>query len=491
MALGLLGEASEAAEALAAGAGDEPLHDFRVAVRRLRSALRTYRPWLEGGVRRRHEKRLRKIARSTNEARDAEVQLAWLATKHDALASARHRAGWDAVVARYQGRLHGGPDAARVVERFRLAADALRRRLGTYERRVEPHGDAGPGFGGVLASLVADQVRSLDERMAAIRDAADQEGVHRARIEGKRLRYLLEPLRGHRGADASEAIGHLKRLQDVLGELHDAHVLSVELREALADAAAERARQLHAAYALGAGDAAARRRSGSSPRLGLLALVRLVRERNDALYADLEREWRGDGRSALASEVRAIATALEVRAGGRLENERKYLLAGLPPRAAEDEGVEITQGWLPGARMRERIRRVRGPSGERYWRALEQGTGGARLEAEETTQEVFEALWPLTKDRRVSKRRRRVREGALAWEVDEFTDRDLVLAEVELPARATEVSLPDWLRPLVVREVTDDAAYQDENLAAHRGVPAAGGESGIADRRDVAGTRPR
>ncbi len=34
VALGLRAEASDAAEGLAAGAGDEPLHDFRVALRR-------------------------------------------------------------------------------------------------------------------------------------------------------------------------------------------------------------------------------------------------------------------------------------------------------------------------------------------------------------------------------------------------------------------------------------------------------------------------
>jgi len=326
VALGLLAEASAAAEGLAAGAGEEPLHDFRVAVRRLRSALRTFRPWLEDSVRPRHEKRLKRIARSTNEARDAEVQLAWLATKRDALASARQRVGYDLLVARFEARAHGGQDPVRVVERYRLVADKLEPRLGTYERKVEPGGDAGATFGGVLASLVGDQLGALSERMDAIRDPSDQEGVHRARIEGKRLRYLLEPLRGYRRADAGEVIGHLKRLQDVLGDLHDAHVLAGELRDVLVDAAGERARQLHAAvYAHGASDAAVRDRLRASPRPGLLALVHLVRERRDALHADLEREWRAGGMEALAAEVRAVAAALEARTGGTLEHESVVL----------------------------------------------------------------------------------------------------------------------------------------------------------------------
>jgi CHAD domain-containing protein len=314
VALGLLAEAAAAAEALAAGAGEEPLHDFRVALRRLRSTLRTYRPWLRDGVRARHEKRVRAIARSTNEARDAEVQLAWLAGRREAFASARLRPGWELLVARYEARSHGGPDASRVAARFLRTAEKLQRRLGVYERRVGDDG-AGARFGGVLASLVREHAASLSERIQTIRDASDQEDVHRARIEGKRLRYLLEPLRGYGPADASDAVARLKGLQDLLGDLHDAHVLAGELREAVVEAAAERARRIHAAaYGHGTGSAPIRDALRASPRPGLLAIVALVRERRDARFAELEREWRPGGIDALSAEARAIAAALEARA---------------------------------------------------------------------------------------------------------------------------------------------------------------------------------
>jgi CHAD domain-containing protein/CYTH domain-containing protein len=470
VALGLLAEASDASEALAAGKGEEPLHDFRVAVRRLRSAIRAFRPWLEDSVRPRHEKRLRKLVRSTNEARDAEVQLAWLATQRSAL-PARRRAGYDAVVHRFEARGHSGPDAARVAERFERLSARLGRKLGRYERKVASGADAGSTFGALLASLVGDQVDVLAGAMAAVQEPADQEGVHRARIEGKRLRYLLEPLKGSRAADAKEVIGHLKRLQDLLGDLHDAHVLAGELREALADAAAGQAHLLHdAVLAQGADDGADRSRLRASLRPGILALVRLVRERRNALYADLAREWRSGGMATLAGEVHAVAAALEARVGGKLEHEHKYLLSALPARAADEPGLEIAQGWLPGAQLRERVRRVRGPDGERYWRAIKRGSGRGRLEAEEeTTRAMFEALWPLTEGRRIAKRRRRIEDGSLVWEIDEFTDRDLLVAEVELPAATTAVALPDWLRPFVVRDVTDDPAYLNETLASSPG----------------------
>jgi CHAD domain-containing protein/CYTH domain-containing protein len=477
VALGFVAGARTAGEALAAGVGEEPLHDFRVAVRRLRSALRMFRPWLQGGdgIRPRHEKRLRRIGRSTNEARDAESQLAWLATKEDAVSSPRQRVGYERAVARFEAQARLGRESTgAAAERYPRAADRLERRLGTYERKVSADGEAGTSFAGALASLIGDQIAVLSERMNAIAGASDQETTHRARIEGKCLRYVLEPLRGHRGVDASEAIERLKRLQGLLGDLHDTHVLAGVLRELLADAAADRARQLHSAvYEHGAAGGARLGVPRANPLPGLLALVRLVRDRRDALYAQLEREWRAGEMKALAAGVRTLAVALEARAGGKVEHERRFLLAALPPKVADDHGVEIVLGWLPGSGVRERVRRVRGPDGERYWRALDRGSGAVRFGTEEeTTRHVFDALWPLTDDRRIAKRRHSVHEGSRVWEIDAFVDRDLVVAGVALPVGARDVSLPDWLRPFVLRDVTDDPAYLDENLSATPGAPA-------------------
>jgi CYTH domain-containing protein len=61
---------------------------------------------------------------------------------------------------------------------------------------------------------------------------------------------------------------------------------------------------------------------------------------------------------------------------------------------------------------------------------------------------------------------RHVREhDGLIWEIDRFVDRDLVLAEVELPAADTPITFPAWLEPHIVREVTGEAGYVNVNLA--------------------------
>ena len=150
----------------------------------------------------------------------------------------------------------------------------------------------------------------------------------------------------------------------------------------------------------------------------------------------------------------------------KMEIERKYLLRTLPPEAARARSVLMDQGYVPGELIRERVRRIRDASGERYVRTLKLGSGMARQEfEEETTRDVFEALWAATPGKRLQKRRYFVPDAGLTWEVDQFTDRDLVLAELEIPTVDHPVVMPAWLEPYVVREVTDEPAYRHARLA--------------------------
>ncbi|HEX2091645.1 MAG TPA: hypothetical protein VHG28_04550 [Longimicrobiaceae bacterium] len=155
-------------------------------------------------------------------------------------------------------------------------------------------------------------------------------------------------------------------------------------------------------------------------------------------------------------------------AGGGPEDteiERKYLLRGLP-RLDGVEPEEIDQGWIPGERLVERVRRVRSGREERWYRTVKLGKGVRRVEVEEETPAALaRALWRLTRGRRVRKLRYRVPDGGLVWEVDRFRGRRLVLAEVELPSEDTPVVFPEWLRPYVVREVTGEPEYLNQNLA--------------------------
>ncbi len=152
---------------------------------------------------------------------------------------------------------------------------------------------------------------------------------------------------------------------------------------------------------------------------------------------------------------------------GSLEVERKYLLTGMPPHARSGRKRVIRQGYIPGQKLQERLREVTEPDGSmRCFRTVKLGRGVSRLEVEEETPHaLFERMWPLTEGARLEKTRWVVEDGGVVWEVDEFTDRDLVLAEVELGSADEEVTFPEWLRPYVVREVTEEDAYVNLRLA--------------------------
>lgn len=150
-----------------------------------------------------------------------------------------------------------------------------------------------------------------------------------------------------------------------------------------------------------------------------------------------------------------------------IEIERKYLLRALPNLPKTTDVLEIDQGYLPGEKLLERLRRQQSRDGTvRYFRTVKLGAGVERIELEdETDQRTFEHLWLLTEGRRLRKRRHLVPHGADSWEVDEFTDRPLVLAELELARADAPVVIPDWLKPALVREVTDEREYTNRSLA--------------------------
>jgi CYTH domain-containing protein len=342
----------------------------------------------------------------------------------------------------------------------------LRRRLTSYRKAVPGYeGETPQPFSGVVSGLLRQQASVLG---AALRDVTINGGdakAHVARIEAKRLRYILEPVAGMVEGGAV-VVSQLKRLQQVLGDWHDLDLLAAEVATGLEVAAAQRARRLHdTVVAPGTDERAARRAARAHERPGLLALARLVRDQRAAVVSTFAGEWLASGYDAFLNQILAVGERLAARSPG-VEIERKYLLKGPPAAVQGVIAIDIEQGWLPGRRLQERVRRSRSSDGERYYRTIKSGSGIQRLELEEEIPaDVFDGLWPLTTGRRLRKRRYLLPTGELAWEIDEFLDRDLWLAEVELPQRDTVVELPVWLKADVIREVTGEAEFLNYNLA--------------------------
>lgn len=291
---------------------DDPdaLHDFRVSLRRLRSLIRAYRPYLQGAAPQRVRRRLRRLIRATNAGRDAEVLLDWLRVQHEAL-TARERVGWRWFAARIEAREHAAGEALTgVAARFGKVNQRLRRRLASYRMTVELGSDAPPAdtFGRATAEAARALAHDLAERLAQPPDPTDAATVHATRIIAKRLRYLLEPVASAVGADAT--LERLRGLQDLLGELNDAHVASRELAQAVEAAGAERARLVFEA-ALQPQAAAHPPGRGQDERAGLVALGRRAQARWDRAFARLDAEWLGPRATAFFEELEGVAERLE------------------------------------------------------------------------------------------------------------------------------------------------------------------------------------
>jgi adenylate cyclase len=160
--------------------------------------------------------------------------------------------------------------------------------------------------------------------------------------------------------------------------------------------------------------------------------------------------------------------------GTPLEIERTYLLDRLPLLLPKALAYRIEQGYLDPkqADVEGRIRRTRKPDGTvTHVHTVKTGMGLVRTEVEkDITAAEFDRLWPATAGRRIVKTRHKVKDGERTWEVDAFDGVDLFLAEVELPSADTTVTLPGWLAPHVVRDVTEEAAYRNFEIAKRLGL---------------------
>ena len=143
----------------------------------------------------------------------------------------------------------------------------------------------------LIAETRLDEVHSFDR---AVSDPDAVEDLHDMRIAAKRLRYVLEMSEPVLGAPASKAAKQCKKLQDLLGEIHDCdeHLPLVErhiarLREE--DAAAMQATATRTAADLD--PAAAREATHRRHYAGLESLAAYLRARRAVLLRKFVREW--------------------------------------------------------------------------------------------------------------------------------------------------------------------------------------------------------
>lgn len=317
LALSFLDQAAAARPRLADPGDTEALHDFRVGLRRLRSCLRAYDAQLADSISKKLAKRLKRLAGSTGPGRDTEVQIEWLRARSPHLSS-HHRAGLAWLLARLEERKREayGEMTDEVADEFDKVEEDLRARLSVYrvEIHLDPKEEGRPTLAEATARILHYQVGDLEQRLAKVTDADDETEAHQARISAKRVRYLLEPL-VEEIPGAAPVVKRFKALQDLLGELHDAHVLEAELAEEVEKAAAERSRKvLEISLAEAPDDKLLRAERRRAHESGVIALARLNRARRDHLFEVLDDEWLDGKASDFLREVEGLGERMTAAA---------------------------------------------------------------------------------------------------------------------------------------------------------------------------------
>lgn len=190
----------------------EALHDVRVSLRRLRVWLRAFESPLH--IKPSWRRRLKRFARSTTLARDAEVALQWSA-KLEPANTGRTAAGG------FSHGLHLIRDKNYRLLRQELAA-AWQPLATKLQRQIShtPMREARGSFQEVLVGALRRYARKLDAALADTGRRPDSIHIHSLRIASKRVRYLIE-IAGLRHSGAPRLVRELKALHNLAGRIHD------------------------------------------------------------------------------------------------------------------------------------------------------------------------------------------------------------------------------------------------------------------------------
>jgi CHAD domain-containing protein len=219
------------------GEDPEAVHQARVATRRIRSDLRTFRDVVEPSWSTPLRQELRWLGGELGAVRDAEVLRDRLRSREPSIAPGDRQA-----VERLLAGLDRRRDEARehlLASMRELRYDALLDTLVEAARApavLDAVADARAASG--LGAALEAPWKHLKTAIARVREEPSDEALHAARIRAKRVRYAAEaiaPVFGKRArAFAEAAVG----LQDVLGEHQDAVVATAWLRDAARRSAA-------------------------------------------------------------------------------------------------------------------------------------------------------------------------------------------------------------------------------------------------------------
>jgi len=199
---------------------EAPIHDMRVASRRLRMALRIYRPYLSKGARKLVKREARGIGRALGRRRELDVMIAMLRD---------HREASEGIWRRFLDHILPLL-ASRQETEVRACNEALLRfEKPAFHEAFERIQERPDGCQPCILELSEDTLLDALELVRGMRKlwkrSGEAEDLHEVRIAIKQFRYACEFNRALYGAPMELYIQRLREVQGALGEWNECRLL--------------------------------------------------------------------------------------------------------------------------------------------------------------------------------------------------------------------------------------------------------------------------
>lgn len=216
LAAPLVAQVEQRVHALNHSADGENLHKLRVALRRLRSLWWAYEPYLDKKEARAHRREFKSLADTAGQTRD------WDILRHVLEEGQSTKHSFTTLLEMIDLRRNDAFLCSRLTIESAGAAQLVQKRVGSVVERLSAQ-----GFGGTLSAFAQGRIdaagRSLDNkfRRAVTHQVPEYSELHKLRIAGKKLRYLMEFFLPIQDGGEPSTIKALADLQDELGRLND------------------------------------------------------------------------------------------------------------------------------------------------------------------------------------------------------------------------------------------------------------------------------
>jgi CHAD domain-containing protein len=329
----------------------EHIHRMRVASRRLRAALPLFSACFPEKEYRLWASEIRKVTRALGDARDADVQIAFLKKYLRKLeepsegplhngpvpaAPAHH--SLDLVLSRLQKKRSGCQDdvvhaleeleQGRGIDGIRAACRNILPEHGRRHRRHRMY-----GLPAVASARIGNRLLGLFSYEPWVHNPDAIAEHHAMRIAAKKLRYTMELYAPLYRRELKKPIARVKKVQDLLGDIHDCDVWIDDITLLIMK---ERNRP-HALHDL---------RHGRAYAIAPLRRLLINRERRrQRLYRQFVRFWESLQRSGLWNELRATVISGQKNA---------YGVRPVSSGATEREGIQRLAGEAPAQQEHSR-----------------------------------------------------------------------------------------------------------------------------------------